>query len=90
MDSIDALVANNRAFAESLPAQHLDVRPRRRLAIVKADRDGIVIGRAEAPLVNSGDAIVHIASTDPGPPGTPDEGLQDPADDYGTMDVTPV
>jgi hypothetical protein len=62
----------------------------RRLAIVKADRDGIVIGRAEAPLVNSGDAIVHIASTDPGPPGTPDEGLQDPADDYGTMDVTPV
>ncbi|MFK5634364.1 MULTISPECIES: succinylglutamate desuccinylase/aspartoacylase family protein [unclassified Ornithinimicrobium] len=57
----------------------------RRLAIVKADRDGIVIGRAEAPLVNSGDAIVHIASTDPGPPGTPDEGLQDP-DDYADMD----
>ena len=34
MDVIDALVANNRAFAESLPARHLDVRPRRRLAIV--------------------------------------------------------
>ncbi len=34
MDVIDALVANNRAFAASLPAQHLDVRPRRRLAIV--------------------------------------------------------
>jgi carbonic anhydrase len=34
VDVIDALVANNRAFAESLPAQHLDVRPRRRLAIV--------------------------------------------------------
>ncbi len=34
MDVIDALVANNRAFADSLPAQHLDVRPRRRLAIV--------------------------------------------------------
>jgi carbonic anhydrase len=31
---IDALVANNRAFAASLPEQHLDVRPRRRLAIV--------------------------------------------------------
>jgi carbonic anhydrase len=31
---IDALVANNRAFAASLPAQHLDVRPSRRLAIV--------------------------------------------------------
>ena len=25
-------------------------------------RDGIVIGRTEAPLVNSGDAVVHIAS----------------------------
>ncbi len=34
MDVIDALVANNRAFAAALPAQHLDVRPRRRLAIV--------------------------------------------------------
>ena len=33
MDVIDALVANNRAFADSLPAQHLDVRPSRRLAI---------------------------------------------------------
>jgi carbonic anhydrase len=31
---IDALVANNRAFAASLPEQHLDVRPRRGLAIV--------------------------------------------------------
>ena len=34
MDVIDDLVANNRAFAASLPAQHLDVRPRRQLAIV--------------------------------------------------------
>jgi carbonic anhydrase len=34
MDVIDALVANNEAFAASLPAQHLDVRPRRRLVIV--------------------------------------------------------
>lgn len=34
MDVIDALVANNRAFASSLPERHLDVRPRRRLAIV--------------------------------------------------------
>lgn len=32
----------------------------RRLAIVKADRDGVVIGRSEAPLVNRGDALVHI------------------------------
>jgi carbonic anhydrase len=31
---IDELVANNEAFAASLPPQHLDVRPRRRLVIV--------------------------------------------------------
>jgi hypothetical protein len=29
---------------------------------VHANRTGIVIGRTEAPLVNSGDAIVHIGS----------------------------
>lgn len=34
MDVIDELLANNTAFAASLPVQHLDVRPRRRLAIV--------------------------------------------------------
>ena len=34
MDVIDSLVANNRTFAASLPEQHLDVRPRRQLAIV--------------------------------------------------------
>ncbi len=34
MDAIDELLANNGAFAGSLPAEHLDVRPRRRLAIV--------------------------------------------------------
>jgi carbonic anhydrase len=34
MDVIDELVANNQAFADSLPTQHLDVRPRRKLAIV--------------------------------------------------------
>ncbi len=53
----------------------------RRLAIVKADRDGIVLGRTEAPLVNSGDAVVHIGSLEPGAPGEPDEGLTDPADE---------
>lgn len=34
MDVIDELVANNQAFADSLQEQHLDVRPRRKLAIV--------------------------------------------------------
>lgn len=32
----------------------------KRLNIVKANRAGIVIGRTEAPLVNRGDALVHI------------------------------
>jgi carbonic anhydrase len=34
VDTIDELIANNRVFADSLPAKHLDVRPSRRLAIV--------------------------------------------------------
>jgi carbonic anhydrase len=34
VDVIDELVANNQAFADALPEQHLDVRPRRRLAVV--------------------------------------------------------
>jgi carbonic anhydrase len=34
VEVIDELLANNRAFAASLPELHLDVRPRRRLAIV--------------------------------------------------------
>lgn len=32
----------------------------KRLAIVKADRTGVVIGRSEAPLANRGDALVHL------------------------------
>src|SRR3984957_13817179 len=34
MGVIDELIANNVAFASSLPARHLDVHPARRLAIV--------------------------------------------------------
>jgi len=34
VDVIDELLANNEAFAASIPVQHLNVRPRRRLAIV--------------------------------------------------------
>jgi carbonic anhydrase len=34
VSTIDELLANNRAFAASLPAGHLDVRPSRQLAIV--------------------------------------------------------
>jgi carbonic anhydrase len=34
VNAIDELLANNAAYAESLPVAHLDVRPSRRLAIV--------------------------------------------------------
>lgn len=37
----------------------------KRLALVKADRTGVVIGRSEAPLVNRGDALVHIGEISP-------------------------
>lgn len=38
----------------------------RRVQLVHADRTGIVIGLNRAPLVNAGDALVHIASTEAG------------------------
>jgi len=34
----------------------------RTLRVIRARRGGIVIGRTEAPLVNSGDAVAHIAT----------------------------
>lgn len=34
MSVIDELIANNRAFADALEPEHLDVRPRRQLAVV--------------------------------------------------------
>ena len=33
----------------------------KRLSLVRADRAGIVIGHTTAPLVNNGDALVHVA-----------------------------
>ena len=33
----------------------------KRVRLGHADRDGIVVGRTEAPLVSSGDAVVHLA-----------------------------
>ena len=41
----------------------------KRLNIVKANRAGIVIGRTEAPLVNRGDALVHIGEIHDGDSG---------------------
>jgi predicted deacylase len=49
----------------------------RRLRLVRADRPGIVIGRTEAPLVNRGDALVHIGEFEPTPP-LPESSAQDP------------
>ena len=36
----------------------------RRVRLVRADRSGIVIGLTRAPIVNAGDALVHIASVE--------------------------
>lgn len=33
----------------------------KRVRLVHAERSGVVIGRTEAPVVNSGDAVVHVA-----------------------------
>ncbi|WP_246159567.1 succinylglutamate desuccinylase/aspartoacylase family protein [Nocardioides antri] len=36
----------------------------RRVRLVRADRSGIVIGLTRAPVVNAGDALVHIAAVE--------------------------
>jgi predicted deacylase len=41
----------------------------RRVRLVHADRAGIVVGLNRAPLVNTGDAVVHIAAVDEDQPG---------------------
>ena len=38
----------------------------KRVRLVHADRTGLVIGHTEAPLVNSGDAVIHIAEIEGG------------------------
>ncbi|MCB1238797.1 MAG: succinylglutamate desuccinylase/aspartoacylase family protein [Tetrasphaera sp.] len=43
----------------------------RRLRLVRANRAGVVIGRTEAPLVNRGDALIHIAEIEPPEPAEP-------------------
>jgi len=46
VDVIDDLLANNEVFAASLPAQHLDLRPKRRLAIVTCRESRLVVFQA--------------------------------------------
>jgi uncharacterized protein len=41
----------------------------RRVRLVHADRPGIVVGVNRAPLVNTGDAVIHIAAVDEEQPG---------------------
>lgn len=36
----------------------------KRVRLVHAERTGVVVGKTEAPVVNSGDAVVHIAEVD--------------------------
>ena len=58
----------------------------RRLRLVRADRPGIVIGRTEAPLVNRGDALVHIGEVDPRPETPP---VERPGSDPEVRDPEP-
>ncbi len=41
------------------------------LRLVHADRSGVVIGRTSVPVVNRGDALLHIAEVDERQPGEP-------------------
>jgi len=61
----------------------------RTLRLVRADRAGLVIGRTTAPLVNRGDALVHIADIEGAePPGVPDH--PDAAEAFDALDEIPV
>jgi predicted deacylase len=41
----------------------------RRIRLVHADRAGVIVGLNRAPLVNIGDAVIHIAAVDEDQPG---------------------
>src|ERR1700722_11778347 len=56
MGVIDELIANNVAFASSLPARHLDVHPARRLAIVTCMDSRLDVFAA----LHLGDGEAHI------------------------------
>ncbi|MGO9903300.1 MAG: beta-class carbonic anhydrase [Solirubrobacteraceae bacterium] len=56
MEDIEELIANNRTFADSLPASHLDVAPKRRLAIVTCMDSRINVFAA----LGLGDGEAHV------------------------------
>jgi carbonic anhydrase len=56
MEDIEELIANNRAFADSLPVSHLDVAPKRQLAIVTCMDSRINVFAA----LGLGDGEAHV------------------------------
>lgn len=55
---VDELVANNHAFADSRDVEHLDVRPRRKLAVViDADVRQSVLRVRRSPLISYRDLV---------------------------------
>jgi carbonic anhydrase len=64
MTAIDELLANNEAFAASLPAEHIDVEPARRLAIVtcmdsRLDVFGVLgLGHGEAHVLRNAGGVI--------------------------------
>jgi Carbonic anhydrase len=64
MSAIDELLANNRAVAASLPVRHLDVRPRRRLAIITCMDsrldvfNALGLGEGEAHILRNAGGVI--------------------------------
>ena len=57
-------VANGDRVEARQPLGHIDDAFGKKLSTVRASRSGMVIGQTLHPLVNRGDALVHIASID--------------------------
>jgi carbonic anhydrase len=64
MDAVDELFLNNAAFASAQPAEHLDVRPRRRLAIVTCMDSrldvfaALGLGQGEAHILRNAGGVI--------------------------------
>jgi carbonic anhydrase len=64
MDAVDELFLNNGAFARAQPVEHLDVRPRRRLAIVTCMDSrldvfaALALGHGEAHILRNAGGVI--------------------------------
>jgi carbonic anhydrase len=64
MDAVDELFLNNGAFARAQPAEHLDLRPRRRLAIVTCMDSrldvfaALGLGQGEAHILRNAGGVI--------------------------------